>query len=142
MNAKVWSVHHIIIVKFIIRCSIGGLQKSGKFIRTGHTFGGCWLLLILMMFQYKSMVSCSYNHCDVHHQICYRGSSEMSQIHVQWSHFLRLVVIVDFDNVSIQKYGQFIIYSLSCSPIEFAIASLPCYDVSFEGLDCQLGSSL
>ena len=45
------------------------------------------------------------------------------------------------DNVSLQKYGQFIIYSLSCSPIEFAIASLPCYNVSFEGLDCQLGSS-
>ena len=28
----------------------------------------------------------------------------MSQIHVQWSHFLGLVVIVDFYDVSIQKY--------------------------------------
>ena len=25
------------------------------------------------------------------------GSSEMSQIHVQWSHFSRLLVTVDFD---------------------------------------------
>ena len=49
----------------VIECAIGGLQKSGKFIRTGHTFGGCWLLLILMMFQYKSMVSSSYNHCQI-----------------------------------------------------------------------------
>ena len=36
-------------------------------------------------------------------------SSEMSQIHVQWSHILRLVVIVDFDDPSIQKYGQLLI---------------------------------
>ena len=40
-----------------IECSIGGLQKSGKSIRIGDTFQGCWLLLILMMFHYKSMVS-------------------------------------------------------------------------------------
>ena len=29
--------------------------------------------------------------------VSYRGSSEMSQIWVQWSHFLRLLVTVDFD---------------------------------------------
>ena len=45
-------------------CAIGGLQKSGKFGCSGDTFGGCWLLLILMMFHYKSMVSSSYNHCS------------------------------------------------------------------------------
>ena len=28
----------------------------------------------------------------------YRGSSEMSQIQVQWSHFWRLLVSVDFDD--------------------------------------------
>ena len=47
-------------------CAIGGLQKSGKFTCSGDTFQGCWLLLILMMFQYKSMVSSSYNHCCIH----------------------------------------------------------------------------
>ena len=36
------------------------------------------------------------------------GSSEMSQIHVLWSHFSRLLVTVDFDDVSLQKYGQLI----------------------------------
>ena len=30
--------------------------------------------------------------------VCYRGSSEMSQIWVQWSHFSRLLVTVDFDD--------------------------------------------
>ena len=30
--------------------------------------------------------------------VCYRGSSEMSQIWVQWSHFWRLLVTVDFDD--------------------------------------------
>ena len=25
-------------------CVIGGLQKSGKFMCSGDTFGGCWLL--------------------------------------------------------------------------------------------------
>ena len=30
-------------------CAIGGLPKCPKFIRIGDTFGGCWLLLILMM---------------------------------------------------------------------------------------------
>ena len=29
---------------------------------------------------------------------CYGGSSEMSQIHLQWSHFSRLLVTVDFDD--------------------------------------------
>ena len=37
--------------------AIGGLPKCAKFTCSGHTFGGCWLLLILMMFHYKSMVS-------------------------------------------------------------------------------------
>ena len=30
--------------------------------------------------------------------VCYRGSSEMCQIHVQWWHFSRLLVTVDFDD--------------------------------------------
>ena len=47
-------------------CAIGGLQKCAKFGCSGHTFQGCWLLLILMMFQHKSMVSWSYNHCHIH----------------------------------------------------------------------------
>ena len=39
----------------------------------------------------------------------YRGSSEMSHIHVLLCHFWRQLVTVDFDDVSLQKYGQFII---------------------------------
>ena len=34
-------------------------------------------------------------YCD---KVGYRGSSEMSQIHVLWSHFWRLLVTVDFDD--------------------------------------------
>ena len=30
-------------------CAIGGLHKCPKFICIGDTFGGCWLLLILMI---------------------------------------------------------------------------------------------
>ena len=30
-------------------CAIGGLHKCPTFIRIGDTFGGCWLLLILMI---------------------------------------------------------------------------------------------
>ena len=30
-------------------CPIGDLPKCPKFICIGDTFGGCWLLLILMM---------------------------------------------------------------------------------------------
>ena len=41
----------------VIECAIGGLPKCAKFGCSGHTFRGCWLLLILMMFHYKSMVS-------------------------------------------------------------------------------------
>ena len=29
--------------------AIGGLQKCPKFIRSGHTFQGCWVLLIFMI---------------------------------------------------------------------------------------------
>ena len=64
------------------------------------------------------MVSWSYNHCHVQHWVCYKGSAEMSQIHTKWSHFSRLVVILDFDDISIQKYGQFIIWSLSYSAMD------------------------
>ena len=39
----------------------------------------------------------------------YRGSSEMSQIHVLGSHFSRLLDTVYFDDGSFKKYGQFII---------------------------------
>ena len=46
-----------------------------------------------------------------------RGSAEKWQIHTQWSHFLRLAVTMDFDDISIQKYGQLIINSLSCSSL-------------------------
>ena len=38
-----------------------------------------------------------------------RGSAEKWQIHTQWSHFLRLMVTVDFDDISLEKYGQLII---------------------------------
>ena len=30
--------------------------------------------------------------------VCYSGSSEMSQIHTQWSHLSRLLVTVDLDD--------------------------------------------
>ena len=49
----------------VIECAIGGLPKCAKFGCSGHTFGGCWLLLILMMVHLKSMVSSSCNHCYV-----------------------------------------------------------------------------
>ena len=37
-----------------------------------------------------------------------RGSAEKWQIHTHWSHFWRLVVTVDFDDISLEKYNQFI----------------------------------
>ena len=45
----------------------------------------------------------------VFNEYAIRGSAEKWQIHTQWSHFWRLVVTVDFDDISIQKYGQLII---------------------------------
>ena len=44
---------------------------------------------------------CSVDHIIIVEYIIgvsYRGSSEMSQIWVQWSHFWRLLVTVDFDD--------------------------------------------
>ena len=38
-----------------------------------------------------------------------RGSAEKWQIHTQWSHFLRLMVTVDFDDISLENYGHLII---------------------------------
>ena len=50
-NTKVWLFHHIIIVIYINGVYyIGGLQKCAKFGCSGDTFGGCRLLLILMIF--------------------------------------------------------------------------------------------
>ena len=47
-----------------------------------------------------------------------RGSAEKWQIHTQWWHFCRLVVTVHFDDISLEKYGQLIIKSLSCSSLD------------------------
>ena len=33
----------------VMECATGGLQKCPKFGCSGDTFGGCWLLLILMI---------------------------------------------------------------------------------------------
>ena len=33
----------------VIECAIEGLPKCAKFGCSGHTFRGCWLLLILMI---------------------------------------------------------------------------------------------
>ena len=38
-----------------------------------------------------------------------RRSAEKSRIHTQWSHFCRLAVTVNFDDISLEKYGQLII---------------------------------
>ena len=39
-----------------------------------------------------------------------RGSADKWQIHTQWSHFWRLAVTVDFDDISLGKYGHLIIW--------------------------------
>ena len=65
--------------------AIGGLPKCPKFIRSGDTFGGCWLLLILMIFHYTKVWSIDHTIIVVYiNGGCYRGSSEMSQIHTHW----------------------------------------------------------
>ena len=56
-----------------------------------------------MMFHYKSMVGSSYNHCFVHQWSVLKGAFRNVQN-------LGAVVFMDFDYVSLQKYGQFIIY--------------------------------
>ena len=46
-NTKVWSVDQIIIVIYINgACYVG---SCAKFTCSGHTFGGCWLLFMLMI---------------------------------------------------------------------------------------------
>ena len=89
-----------------MECAIGGLPKCRKFTCWGHTFGGCWLLRVKGKFYALLLIGINVM---FNNRVCYRGSSEMSQIWVQWSHFSRLLVTVDFDDVSIQKYGQLII---------------------------------
>merc|ERR1739844_562106 len=62
--------------------------------------------------------------------VCYRGSSEMSQIHTQWSHFSRLLVTVDFDDSSNTK-----VWSVDHIIIVIYINGV-CYRGSFEM--CQI----
>ena len=86
-------------------CAIGGLQKSGKFTCSGDAFQGCWLRLILMIVstqKYGQLIIVIYIN-----GLCYRGSSEMSQMHVQWSHFSRLSVTFDFDDSFNTKIWSF-----------------------------------
>ena len=56
-------------------------------------------MLILMMASTQNYVKYNHIFIVVHvNGVGYRGSSEMSQIHVLWSHFWRLLVTVDFDD--------------------------------------------
>ena len=60
--------------------------------------------------------------------VCYRGSSEMCQIHVQWSHFSGLLVTVDFDDSfdtkvwSVDQWKLVLAKSLICSILNFEIS--------------------
>ena len=73
----------------VIECAIGGLPKSGKFTCWGHTFQGCWLLRVKGKFYALLLIGINVM---FNNRVCYRGSSEMSQIHVLGSHFWRLLV--------------------------------------------------
>ena len=69
----------------VIECAIGGLQKCPKFIRSGHTFQGCWLLLILMIGSTQKYGRFIIIIIVIYiNGVCYRGSSEMCQIHTHW----------------------------------------------------------
>ena len=48
----------------------------------------------------------------------------MVTVEKEFAVFYNFWVTVDFDDVSLQKYGHFIIYSLPCSSIECAIGGL------------------
>ena len=60
--------------------------------------GSKWLLLCVCVIGYCCLWK--RGNCN---WVCYRGSSEMSQIHTHWWHFSRLLVTVDFDDGSNTK---------------------------------------
>ena len=65
--------------------AIGGLPKCPKFIRSGDTFGGCWV--IVDFDDGFNTKLCSVDHIIIVvyiNGVGYGGSSEMSQIHTQW----------------------------------------------------------
>ena len=123
--SKIWSVDHIIIVMLIIECAIRGSAEKWQihtqwwhFCRLGVTVDIWWYFIrkiwsvdhiIIVMF----IIECAI-----------RGSKEKWQIHTQWWHFCRLVVTVHFDDISLEKYGQLIIKSLSCSSLSVLLGGL------------------
>ena len=109
-NTKVCSLDHIIIVVYINDVAIRGIPKCPKFTCCGHTFGGCWLLLILIMFHYKSMFSWSYNHCCMY-QWCglygvFRNVANSRAVVTLFGGDWLLLILMMF---STQKYVQLII---------------------------------
>ena len=64
-------------------CHLGVFRKVANSRAVVTLFGGEWLLWFLMMFHYKSIVSHHMNIVMFINGVCYRGSSLMSQIHVQ-----------------------------------------------------------
>ena len=110
--SKVWSVDQIIIVIYCTYCA------PTPFLYTLHSSQ-----VMLWGLKRAERLPCIIIVIYIN-SVCYRGSSEMSQIYTHWWHFWRLLVTVGFYDSSLQKYGQFIIYSLSCSSVEFAIGGL------------------
>ena len=75
-----WSYNHCHVHYWM--CYIGGLQKSGKSIRSSHTF---WQRSLFVDFDDISLVKYGQliiSHCHVHYWMCYRGCAEKWQIHV------------------------------------------------------------
>ena len=83
---KVWSVHHIILVMWSVL--YGVFRKVANPYAGVTLFNGDWLLLIFMMFHYKSMVSSSYNNCHVE---CAIGGLQKSGKSICRGHTLTVV---------------------------------------------------
>ena len=122
-----------------MECAIGGLRKCPKFGCRGHTF---WQWSVTVDFdnvslqKYGQFIIQSLCSSSVKFQL--RGSSEMSQIHRQWWHFLRLVGYCWFWWYFITKvwsvHNKIIIQSLSCSSVEFHIGGLrKCHEFGCRG---------
>jgi len=107
---KIWSVYHIIIDMFIIECAIRGSAEMSQIhtqwshFLTAVGYCGFWWYFIRKIWSVDHIIIVIFIiECAI------RGSAEMSQIYTQWSHFWRLVVTVDFDDISLENYGQLII---------------------------------
>ena len=102
-----YHVHHWVCYKGVCRKVTNSYAVVPLFKASGYC--GFWWYFIWKIWSVDHIIIDMFIiECAI------RGSAEKWQIHTQWWHFWRLVVTVDLDDISLEKYNHYHVHHWVC----------------------------